>query len=473
MTVNTPNTSSLSQTWASDDEIDLRRYINTLARWWREIIAIMLGAIVLAIIFLLIARLLTPPRYEASADVAIVRTVSDVKFDERFLTTSDDLTASSANTPARRSALLGLVTASAIAQEVLNQLGDKLTVADRNTTALLGMVKVTMASGTGGGDSDLIRISVQAGSSTEATAIANAWAQAYVRAANAIYGQVPDEVLNSIKAELAAAQNNYMTAQANLEAFVANNHIDELTGLVTVSQQRINQEITLLQAYLEQWQQTMEQISASRALHEQVGAGGEGAARSSMAALQLLKMSIYGMTPEKFQVEVRDIPQVTQQAMLVDIEGLQKSLNARLQDLENQIAIRNNGLHRQEITSTVPISMSNSFPAISQTYQEMQTLKAQLEAENARQLQLTQQRDLSWETFKTLSTKVTELNLARAAASSEVRFAASAVPSIGPITGLSITLVTAVAGTLGLVLGIFAILIAEYMGKTPFLFQRQ
>jgi hypothetical protein len=254
-----------------------------------------------------------------------------------------------------------------------------------------------------------------------------------------------------------------------LQAFIADNHIAELTGLVAVLQQRVDQEVSLLQAYMKQWQQTMEQISTTRALRTQVEQGGDGAARSTMAALQVLKMSIYGMPPEKLQIEVRDIPQVTQQAMLADLDGLQKSLSSRLQDLEQQIATRSNQLHQQEIMTSTVVSPSNVLLTINQTYQEMQTLKAQLEAENARQLQLTQQRDLSWETFKTLSTKVEELNLARAAASSEVRLAATAVPNVEPVPGPRLSLATGAAGVAGLILGLLVALIADYLGQVPFL----
>ncbi len=66
--------------------------------------------------------------------------------------------------------------------------------------------------------------------------------------------------------------------------------------------------------------------------------GGEGAARSNMAAFQVLKMSVYARTPAELRVEVRDLPDVNQAAMLVDLEGLTQSLEQRLVDLETQIA---------------------------------------------------------------------------------------------------------------------------------------
>lgn len=70
-------------------------------------------------------------------------------------------------------------------------------------------------------------------------------------------------------------------------------------------------------------------------------------------------------------------------------------------------------------------------------------LKSQLEAEKARELRLTEQRDLNRDTFKTLSSKVAELSIARAANGSEVRFASPAIPPVEPMARMSLLLVVA------------------------------
>lgn len=460
MTVQTQERVPPQDGWAAEDEIDLRQYLDVLIRWWREILLITLAAVVLTAVGILLMRLLLPPEYEASADVAIVRTVSDVNFDERFRTNPEELGADTVSLSARRSALLGLVATGAIAQEVVVQLGDTLSAEEQNPANLLEMVDAQLAS-VGGvrSDSDLIRITVTADDPEKAAAIANAWARIYVREVNTIYGQVPNEVLASIQAELAAAQEQYLTSQANLEAFIANNRIDELTGLVTVLQQRVDQEVSLQKAYLLQWEDTQEQLTTVRALRTQVEQGGEGAARSNMAALQILKMSVYGMPPQGLQVEVRDLPDVNQQAMLADLDGLLQSLEERLVELETHIGSGGTPLgSTQGVTSTLTNPLEN-----------LRTSKAQLEAETAKRLQLTQQRDLEWDTYRTLSSKVAELNLTRAAASSEVRFGAPAVPPVGAVAGLSLLMGVGVAGVMGGIVAILVIFVAEYLGYTPFL----
>lgn len=464
MTVQTQERMPAPDAWVAEDEIDLRQYIDLLIRWWREIVLITLVIVALTAIAIISLRSVLPPQYEASANVAIVRTVSDVNFDERFRTNAEELGLDTASLNARRSALIGLVATGAIAQEVIAELGDALSEEEQNPATLLEMVNAELASASGAsGASDLIRIKITADDSEKSAAIANAWARIYVRTVNTIYGQVPDEVLSSIETELATAEKQYLTSQADLEAFIATNRIDELTSLVTVLQQGIDQEVALQQAYLLQWQQTQEQLSTVRALRTQVEQGGEGAVRSNMAAFQILKMSVYGRTPAELRVEVRDLPDVNQAAMMVDLEALTQSLEQRLVDLETQIAAGR----------TLLGSTQETTPEIASVLAELRTSKAELETETARQLQLTQQRDLNWETYKTLSSKVAELNLTRAAASSEVRFGAPAVAALDAVQQVSLILGVAASGVVGLILAVFYIFLANYLGKTPFLARGQ
>jgi uncharacterized protein involved in exopolysaccharide biosynthesis len=98
---------------------------------------------------------------------------------------------------------------------------------------------------------------------------------------------------------------------------------------------------------------------------------------------------------------------------------------------------------------------------------EVRALRALREQENANALQLTQQRDLAWEALRTVSSKVAELKLARAAAGSEVRFAAGAVPPIEPERGTSLLIVLAVAAAVGLVVALVVVFLANYLGRKP------
>lgn len=458
MTVQTQKSIPTPDSWAAEGDIDLRPYLNILIHRWREISVITISIVVLAAVGVLVSRLLLPARYEASADVAIVRTVSDVNFDERFRTNPEELRNDTASLTARRSALLGLVATGGIAEDVIAQLSDQLTIEERNPANLLAMVESSLTS-TGGArnDSDLIRIKVTATDPAKAATIANAWSHIYVREVNTIYGQVPDEVLTSIQNELLVAEQQYLTNQANLEAFITTTHLDALASLVTILQQRIEQEVSLQKAYLVQWEDTQEQLATVAALYTQIEQGGEGAARSTMAALQTLKMNVYGAPPAGLQIEVRDLPDVNQQAMLADLDGLLKALNQRLVDLDSKITVSDT-----QLGATRGVSST-----LSSTLENLRISKAQLEAETAKQRQLTQHRDLAWDTYKTVSGKVTELNLTRAAASSEVRFGAPAVVPTEAVEGLSLSLSLLLAAVVGGVLSLFYAFVAEYLDIRP------
>jgi capsular polysaccharide biosynthesis protein len=128
--------------WTRDDEIDLRQYLDVLIRWWREILLITFVVVVLAVLGLLAIRWLMPPTYVASADVAIARTVSDVSFDERFVTTSDEIGADTVSTEARRNALMGLVATGGIASEVINELGNTLSEGERASLRASGKYSI-------------------------------------------------------------------------------------------------------------------------------------------------------------------------------------------------------------------------------------------------------------------------------------------------------------------------------------------
>ena len=111
--------------------------------------------------------------------------------------------------------------------------------------------------------------------------------------------------------------------------------------------------------------------------------------------------------------------------------------------------------------------------ATEQIENEIRELKSQLETEQAKQKELNQQRDLAWSTFTTISNKVAELRLSRAAAGSEVRFAAAAVAPQDPVDGPSLVLAVAAGGILGLFLATVYAFLANYLGQRPFLSKRQ
>ena len=84
MSVHTSQNPTPVDAWEADDEIDLRKYIDVLIKRWREIVVFTLAIIVLAAAAVLIMRFVQTPMYEADSSVAIIRTQTEVNFDERF-----------------------------------------------------------------------------------------------------------------------------------------------------------------------------------------------------------------------------------------------------------------------------------------------------------------------------------------------------------------------------------------------------
>lgn len=642
MSTNTTEPPRQSADWA-DDEIDLRQYIDVLVRWWKEIALITLLTVVVTVVGIFGLRFLSKPTYEAGADVAILRTVSELTFDERFTTTSDTATVS--NSAARRNALVALAVSPSLAAAVVDQLGDVLTTGEQEPGTLVKKITAELMSAGGrAGDSDLIRITAVAESPEKAAQIATAWAQAYVREVNQVYGQVPDELLQSIQTEQAQAKTEYEAAQSVLEQFVSTSRVDELSRQIAnseaiisslqqgklqalgtliaetvearrkvastyldaqaqnvaapyareqedrrelllaqidalygaqseVFQQQVDRDTQLLQGYYTRWLQVSRALDEARTLRTQVADSGENASGGSALVAQVLKLQALtqmtdpqpalqgevrkdvqlppssqqqpaqrvietsqpvqvGSTPLQIQLNADAV--FTRDELLTDIDALVSALIARRSELEKQIAtlseqmlggdqytnlnqaVQPNSALAQAITAQQAsisgqtaltqtqlvgaLGSASALPgapvaelfqtdelralaeaqsqddALSGTMTELEadvrSLKADLETERARQLQLTQQRDLSWEAYRTLSSKVAELALTRAAAGSEVRFAAPGVAPADPMAGTSLSLAVALAGVVGLMIGVFVAFMSNYLGKEPFLSRR-
>ncbi|MCB0025321.1 MAG: hypothetical protein KDD91_19955, partial [Caldilinea sp.] len=222
----------------ADDEIDLRKYIDILLKRWREILFFTVLIVILAAAAVLALRAMEPPMYEAGANVAIVRTQTDVNFDDRFTTSSDSNRTQ--DVTSRRAALVGLAKSGTIAEAVIADLGDQLDERQRDPARLLRRIDASLSTQNGRtGQSDLIEITASADSPEVAAAIANSWAKHYVQEVNRIYGQVPDEMMASVEQELSQAQTKYGEAQSNLEGFLATTPLNTLRRQATETQESI------------------------------------------------------------------------------------------------------------------------------------------------------------------------------------------------------------------------------------------
>jgi capsular polysaccharide biosynthesis protein len=216
---------------ASDEiEIDLRKYVTIVTRRWRLLLTCTLIA---AILGALISRLMPAP-YEATSTVAMVRTATQVEFDPRFKTLSQDEVAA-INVDSRRATLIGLVQNGAIAGKVAQELASQLDASDRNPSDLLDKVSSSTS-----GRGDLILIKVRDQDPEKAAAIASAWAREYERYVNSLYVGAPADYGSSVSQQYQRALEEANRTQTALESYIATSDIDQLQRSITETRQLLD-----------------------------------------------------------------------------------------------------------------------------------------------------------------------------------------------------------------------------------------
>lgn len=204
----------------------LEEMLCALLRRWKLIAfgAVFTGLVALG------ASFVVPPTYEAVSTVAIAKSTVAVNFDEKLRTLTEEellvLFRRDQDLRERRKALESLVQNAAIAQQVIEQLGDQLPEELRQPGKLIEIVEGKLI-----GDS--IEIRVRADNPTVAAAIANAWGREYEKHINSIYATtVQGEALPNVQSEAARAWAEYLKAQEELQKFIAENNIDKINRLI-------------------------------------------------------------------------------------------------------------------------------------------------------------------------------------------------------------------------------------------------
>lgn len=508
MSVNSTQQQSASREWADTDGIDLSRYISTLWKRWPEIVLTTLAVILLTALAVWAFRLLTPRIYEAIATVAIVRTSTDVSLDERFTTEQQSLDVDS-----RRMALIALVSSGEIAQQVIDELGDALPTSLQDPAALLDTIESEMAlAGGRAGQSDLINIKARTDSPQTSALIANTWAKAYVQQVNNIYGKVPDELLASVEAQLAEAQQTYEQAQSRLESYVAASQLDELLhqsdaisntlgvlqstqlDAITSENDRLRSQLRL---YNDQWLRTTGLLTAARALGEQVSSETEADPASIALALQVLQVQMVNAAaavppvwyapnlvltqqPTELQLQMEGVTTTEPAALAAQVTATIASMEGQLVSLQENIVQTAQALNAagvQQDGSSLPAASGAALSStlasaplattIAELEEQRRMLQGQIEVENGMRTEALAQRDLAWESLVALNNKQAEMLLTRAAANSEVRLSSTAVPLDRPVEQASLAISLILAAVVGLLLSILLVFMLEVMNVRP------
>jgi capsular polysaccharide biosynthesis protein len=445
-----------------DDEIDLRPYILALIhhRWQIALITILAAGIAFTVSF-------TQTRnYQATATILLTRTRTTLSLAQQFPTVSEPT-----DNASRMNAMLSIAQSDSIASDTLQALGSSIPAEDRDLTKFKDRVKVS-------NNGDLIQIVASADDPELATKIANEWAQQTVTAINlAFSGEQP---LSTIQAKLQSSQQEYETAQSNLEDFVKNNQIDILNKQIAEAKSLFSQqadERTQQILYYSNRKQAMDDlIVKANALKQELQTGGRSSAGSLGDALAVLiaRMNALGISPSQANNSSTDpnpgnvslsgstTNQISQgtgmllNLQISDLNALQDSAQNYSADLDTiiNISTQEKTKSQEELDSLAQeVYQKQGYEGFKDIAAQIRDLETELESEQARQKELTSQRDLAWQAYQAIAQKQVEIVNAPQT-SNQVTLASLAVTPQKPASRGTVRN-TLVAVVLGLMLGVF------------------
>lgn len=419
------------------DEIDLRVYIGLLIRRWRWIVGLALAAAAMA----LVVSFLLPPTYEATALVAVTEPRYMMRFDPRFETVNDVQLAYKAYPELATSddLLEGLLTRLNPLPQGIETAQDLEDIADAEP----------------GADPSMVRLAIRSREPQEAARIANAWAELFVVQANAIYGAHSEDQVRFFENQLERARAELEAADQALVAFQSRNQGAVLEAQLASAQQD-------LQDYLVEQREIQRAVRKARALEvsiadqpvdRRVSPGDDLAALLLQIQAFDVRASRPGqmMDPEEVESEVR--PSTTGPSLWLQISDTALLSSERT---VGELAVFLDGLvatleTREEEIGAQVAALEPQILALQQRLQEAQTEEDGL----------ARAQEVAEETYVTLARKVEEVRIAADDTSGEVRLASRAAVPQRPVSPRKV-LNTVVAGTLGLMLGVFVVFAVEW-----------
>lgn len=400
-----------------EDEIDLREYLDVLIKRWKWIVGLTLVA---ALAAAAVSFFVLEPVYEASALVLITSPRYQLRFDPRLETVSDIETASKAYP--------SLAMSDDLLDQVVNALDpEDLAGNERKLQVLRGKVRASA-----GADPSLLQLKASNGDPETAAHIANVWAEQYVEYVNELYGRRSEDV-TFFTEQLDDARSTLERAEEALIAYEAGNQ-------QTILQARLNAKRSALSDYLAVQHELTLVIEDARALQQQLENQPASAPASLGDDLAALLLEIQALSrdvelPLQLQVgggESLFNQTVGEQAELLG--DLISALEGRLVETEAQVE-----------------ALSAEILPLQEALQQAVTEKERLVREQ----------EVARDTFLTLANKVEEARIAAQDETGEVRLASRASVPQSPVSPRKL-MNTAIAGFLGLFLGIFAAFFVEF-----------
>jgi succinoglycan biosynthesis transport protein ExoP len=399
-----------------EDEIDLRAYIEVLLRYWKWILGLALAAAVVAFG----VSMLLPRTYVASAVVLVTSPRYQIQFDPRFGTEEQ--------TPVYK-ALPSLAMSDGILQSVVEGYApsDNSGIDPWTLTTLRGMAEATSE-----GDPSLVLLKVTSRSPRDAAAIANLWADTLVKRGSAIYGQSEEDVtffeeqVLQVKDALDQAEAALIEFQARNQASIVSAQLDSLRQTQTdyLADQRV---ITYI----------IPDIQGLRAQLAEQTSGQSVSLADSITALFLQIKAFNAQASTQLQLQVQSSAALSDKSLpeqIAFLDDLVATLQAKSTEIEDRLA--------------------ELEPQILAAQQKQQEISVESD-------QLTRARDLARETYVTLARKLDESRIAAQEDNGMLQvgsYASEPEKPAGPRRLISM----AVAGMLGLMVGVFGAFFYEF-----------
>jgi len=504
-----------------EDEIDLRKYVRVLLQNWKLIVGLAAaGSAVALVLALALPRsyeasalvVVTSPRYilnfEPKIETATGQETTQVNPKAYLgLATSDDLvtqlladpaTASLEETARTRESLLGKLEATTGTDPTLIEL--QVTDADPERAAAIAnawaRLFVKYVNQVYGYEQDTQARFGDQLNQAKADYEAVQHAVEEFLADNRI-AELRREIdarqtlINSYQSELTASRGQSLPEQLQARRRTLDNAYEELASLEQQQRQ-------IIQDYYVDLAAVESLLVDARALREQVQAGSASSAASLGDALAQLFLRSRSLASEvggnvqlqlSFGQAVGPIPVSDVDSLIDVLESRKTQTQAQIEALlsvsrgqapdpevevdsrfgvlearQTEIRVRIEALTAELLAGfQVPVESAPNDPVsqlIAQYSDEVLALNAELEAEEARQRELTQTRDLAWETYTSLTRKAEERRVAVQTGEAIMQLASTASVPLKPAT--SRLTATALAGIMGLMFGVLAVFAREW-----------
>ncbi len=408
-----------------EEEIDLRAYVAVLIRYWKWIAGLALVAAVAAFV----VSLLQPSAYEASAVVIITEPRYQMQFDPRFKTADQW-------TPAYN-AFPTLATSDEVLRSVLDAYAPspEAGIEAWKLRTLSGMIEATSE-----GDPSLVVLRVRSRSPEDAAAIANLWADALVKRGNDIYSDREDDV-EFFQEQLAQAELALDDADAALVEFEARSQASTVDAQLE-SLRQAQADYLADQRAIAYIVQDIQGLRAQLALqpgdHPISLADDLTALLLQIKAFNLLQVkALDAQASAPIQLQISSAGSFSDKSpaeQVAFLDGLVDTLETKSSGIDGRLA-----------------ELEPQVLALQRRLQE-------IDAENDR---LTSARDLASETYKTLARKLEEARISAQEENGVLQVGSYASAPEKPVSPRKM-LNTAVAGTLGLMLGVFGAFALEW-----------